>query len=204
MALHPRVILAPVMEIRPVAFELPERAFDFLVLTSRHAVAAAQPYQGLPALCVGEATAQAAREAGFETPSVFANAEALLAGGARYAGQRALYLHGRHTRGRLAERLNSAEIATEDRVVYDQVACDWPPQICEEIMAQPALILPLYSPRSARLVAENLVGFTGKLTLVGLSEACLEGWTGPAPVTTVVAARPDGAAMKMAIASQLP
>lgn len=63
-------ILYPLFAIEPVAWALPQdRAFDALLLTSANAVRHAGPdlaaMRVLPCYCVGEATAQAARDAGF-------------------------------------------------------------------------------------------------------------------------------------------
>ena len=62
-------------EIEPVAWEPPNpAAFDALLLTSSNAVrqggSGLQVLRGLPAHAVGESTAQAAREAGFEVASM--------------------------------------------------------------------------------------------------------------------------------------
>jgi uroporphyrinogen-III synthase len=64
----------PLFEVEPVSWEPPEAAgFDGLLLTSanavRHAGEQLQALRGLPAYAVGEATAEAAREAGFDIKS---------------------------------------------------------------------------------------------------------------------------------------
>lgn len=203
---QPSVIIAPVLDIVPVAFEAPDADIDLLILTSRHAAPAAQTYAPVSVVCVGEATARVAREAGLLVRAVFPDADTLVAdlvaAAMTYAGRRMLHLHGRHTRGRIAERLNSAEIETMEAVVYEQHPCNWDAQQTRDILAAPALIIPLYSPRSARLVAENLANFAGDITLIGLSQACLKAWDGPAPTLELCCTRPDGEVMKQAIASQ--
>lgn len=69
MGLQPIVI--PLFEVRPVEWAVPDPAgFDALLLTSANAVrmggAGLDGLRSLPAHCVGEATAAAARNAGFE------------------------------------------------------------------------------------------------------------------------------------------
>jgi len=64
-------IAIPLFEIEPLPWETPDAAgFDGLLLTSANAVRGAgnqlQSLRGLPAYAVGEATAEAAREAGFD------------------------------------------------------------------------------------------------------------------------------------------
>ena len=64
-------VAIPLFEIEPVSWEIPDAAaFDGLLLTSANAVRIAgeqlESLRGLPAYAVGEATAEAAREAGFD------------------------------------------------------------------------------------------------------------------------------------------
>ena len=63
-------VAVPLFSIDPVAWDPPEAAFDGLLLTSANAVRCGgeklQSLRGLPAYTVGEATAEAAREAGFD------------------------------------------------------------------------------------------------------------------------------------------
>lgn len=59
-------IVAPLMDIAPRAVTLPATAPNALLLTSRHAVHALPPaWQHLPVFCVGDATAEAVRAAGY-------------------------------------------------------------------------------------------------------------------------------------------
>lgn len=65
----------PLFEVEPVAWDAPEASgFDGLLLTSanalRHGGGQLQQLRGLPAYAVGEATAAAAREAGFDIAGV--------------------------------------------------------------------------------------------------------------------------------------
>lgn len=63
-------VVRPLFKIEPIAWQAPAPAdFDALVLTSANALRAGGPllerFRALPAYCVGEATAAAARAAGF-------------------------------------------------------------------------------------------------------------------------------------------
>ncbi|MBU2889643.1 uroporphyrinogen-III synthase [Celeribacter halophilus] len=198
-----RVLIAPVMQICATSFDLPDMSFDYLLLTSRHAVPAADACLGLPVYCVGDATRAAAQARGHRVCAVYPDAEALVTDLAEHKGKRALHLHGRHTRGNVSDRLSSAGLETKSRVVYEQVPRRWSEAERQNIHAQSHLLLPLYSPRSARLAAENLQGFAGDVSLIGLSQACLDGWSGITPVSGICLERPDGQAMVRAIASHL-
>lgn len=68
-------VVMPFFEVEPVAWRAPDPAeFDALLLTSanavRHAGSKLKAFRNLPAHCVGEATASAARGAGFTVASV--------------------------------------------------------------------------------------------------------------------------------------
>jgi uroporphyrinogen-III synthase len=69
-ALGLEALAVPLFAIEPVAWTRPEGAFDGLLLTSANAVRSAGPgleeLRGLGAYAVGEATARAARGAGFD------------------------------------------------------------------------------------------------------------------------------------------
>lgn len=67
-------VVTPLFKVEPLAWELPEAAsFDALLLTSANAVRCGgeqlQRLRGLPVHAVGQATADAAREAGFDVAS---------------------------------------------------------------------------------------------------------------------------------------
>jgi len=88
----------PLFAVEPVAWEAPDAAsFDGLLLTSanavRHAGEKLEQLRGLKAYCVGQATANAARQAGFDIASVGkAGVERLL--GSIEADQHLLHLAG--------------------------------------------------------------------------------------------------------------
>jgi uroporphyrinogen-III synthase len=66
-----KAIAKPLFEVEPIAWDVPEAAsFDALLLTSanalRHGGEGLHALRGLPVYAVGDATAEAAREAGFD------------------------------------------------------------------------------------------------------------------------------------------
>jgi Uroporphyrinogen-III synthase len=197
------VILAPVLEIRPLPFDLPDEPFDLVLISSQHAIPAALSCDNLPVVCVGAATARKAEVAGLTVRAVFPTADDLVRGLADQKDSRALHLHGYHTRGNVSKRLTAAGLETKECVVYDQIARSWTTAEQSEIFDQPQLLVPLYSPRSAQILSENLAGYTGELTLIAISEVCREAWSGPLAKSICVAEHPDGEIMKQVIASKL-
>lgn len=106
----------------------PPDMYDGLVFTSANGVrafAALSLDRGRPVYAVGDATAQAAQEAGFRTVlSAAGNAEDLVNLVAREAraGFRLLYPRGRDVSRPLADMLSSQGVRMEETIVYEAVA----------------------------------------------------------------------------------
>ncbi|WP_295048177.1 uroporphyrinogen-III synthase [uncultured Paracoccus sp.] len=184
-----RAVIAPILRIVPMPHDAARLAqAQGLVFTSAHAVASAGPGRGRLALCVGGHTAQAARAAGFDVRTGNGFAEGLLPLIAA-AGVPLVHPHGRH----LAKRL-----PVPGMVVYDQQAVLLTTEAQALLAGDGPVVLPLFSPRSARLVAEAAQGAQAPLWPVAISGAAWAGWSGDA-AGHVVAERPDAAAMVTAI-----
>lgn len=182
------VVIAPILRIEPVPAELP--AADWRVFTSENAVAAHGAGCG-PAYCVGERTAVAARAAGFEVAVTEPDAARLIPRliALRPAG-RGLVLRGRHAAAEIAERLNSAGIETGSAILYDQIACPLTAEAQALLAGNAPVLLPLFSPRSARLVAEAAQGAGAPLWIAPISAAARLAFAAPA-ARAEVAETPD-------------
>lgn len=182
-------VIAPILSIVPVAHDTARlAAAPALVFTSGHAVAAAGAGRRRPAFCVGPRTSELAAAAGFRVIEGPGDAEGLIpliAG----SGLPVLHPHGRH----LARCL-----PVEGMVVYDQQ----PQPLSSEaraLLAGPGpVVLPLFSPRSAALLATEAQGAAAPLWPAAISNATLAAWTGRA-ARSVVAATPDAAGLVAAI-----
>ncbi|MCZ0811212.1 MAG: uroporphyrinogen-III synthase [Pseudomonadota bacterium] len=149
------VVLSPLMRIEHCG-ALPQMAgYRTLIFTSRHGVEAYVAKGGrcdLPAFGVGEATAQAAREAGMNVTACGGDARDLIAQ-LLSAGVTApcLHLRGTHAASDIATLLSSAGLETDEAVIYRQLP-EPLTQVARTILAgaEPVLV-PLFSPRSARL-----------------------------------------------------
>lgn len=202
------VLIAPVMAINPVegamaAVARPMAQAFGVILTSVNAVdaLAAQSRLRPPAWCVGWVTAETARAEGFDIRAAAGDADDLfrVMVGAGTAGP---FIHprGRHARGALAQRLSAAGMPTTEVVVYDQIARPLGPEAEALLQGSAPVILPLFSPRSARLLAEaaQAAGATAPLHLVAISDAAAHAWgevRDTAPVALRLAERPDADAM---------
>lgn len=191
-------ILSPLMVPEFLPVRLPEA--QALILTSPTAVEAlrrlAQPLPRL-AFCVGDATARAAQALGIQAESAKGDAEALLSLllERRPAGP-LLHACGRETRGDLAARLGAAGLPCTECVVYDQRPRPLSPEAVAALRGPMPVVLPVFSPRTAALLAAELarVGATAPLWVVAISAAAAEPMQSLATRLNL-AAQPDAGSM---------
>lgn len=158
-------LITPLMRTQFLAPVWPQGRASGLILTSETGVRAAADLRragaDLPgfAWCVGERTAQAAREAGFAATAGWGDADHLVDLITRQTGPGSItdplwHLCGVDRRGDVAGRLTRAGIPTQAIPVYRQ---DPQPLTVAAlaVLAQPGpVIVPLFSPRSTRLFAD--------------------------------------------------
>lgn len=169
-----------------------------LILTSENAVRFA-PRAAIPAYCVGPRTATASRAAGFVAEILGPDADGLVRKLAdRRPSGRLLHLHGTHTRGDVARRLRAAGISIDAIAVYDQRSVA-PDAALTGALAQPNLIVPLFSPRSAALFAQAARELRPDTQILALSQAVADALPEGMRVQTHVVPAPNGTEMRAAI-----
>ena len=149
---------------------------------------------GLRAWTVGAATARAARAAGLDAAMAGETADALVAALIAAPPRRPLlHLHGRHTRGAIADRLTAAGVTTSTATIYEQPAR--PPTDAARAALQGArpVVAPLFSPRTAALLAT--VPRKSPLLVAAMSDAVANAARPLHSRALRCAARPDHAAM---------
>ena len=198
----------PLTRIVPTAgaLEIPEGTGGLLFTSANgvRAFAALEPRRDLPALCVGDATAEAAREAGFaDVRSADGDAQAL-AELARRSGI-AAFLHprGRDAAGDLAGWLRESGRQVAEAVLYEAAEGEAPPPAVAEALAAGALnLVTVWSRRGAAILGRRLAALEARLgntDLLAISAAAAEPLAGAGFRRRVVAARPGGPAMLAAI-----
>ena len=180
----------PLFEIAPVEWVAPDAsAFDALLLTSANAVRFGgdqlTALRALPTYCVGEATALAAREAGFAVAGTGAGDAIALIERVPH-GLRLLHLTARDHRA----------IAGVTRIaVYHSIIIDPPPSL-DRLGGGVAMV---HSPRAGARLAE-LIEQRGDISIAAISAAaaaaCGGGWN---EVATIVAPG-DGALLALGAA----
>lgn len=189
------VCISPVIEIAATGVSVP--GLENFLFTSEHGVRFAGAARGR-AWVVGPQTAQAARAAGFDVAAVAEDAEALVTAVLAQPPQGpAVHVHGAHSRGDVAARLTAAGVPVAESVVYRQDACA-PSDAARRLWrgADP-LIVPLFSPRSAALLADHLGPPDAPCSVVALSAAVAQAW--PFASAVAVAAEKTGSAMIAAV-----
>lgn len=167
------VMVSPVMEIA-YGGTLPDLAGDeVLIFTSRYGVEGVcrlTARRDFACYAVGDATAEAAEAHGMRAISAGGDAEALLA---RIAADGThgpfLHLRGAHVAADVAGVLRAVGHAARDTVVYDQVEAALSPEAQALLQGAEPVILPLMSPRSARIVLAQATGITAPLFVAAIS-----------------------------------
>lgn len=205
------VLLSPLMHTVAQRPALPDRPFAALILTSETGAQAAarlrQDGQLLPnlAFCVGNRTAEAAREAGFNAVSADGDVlalETLIL--ARKPDGPLLHLVGEHRAGNLTESLTVGGLETISAIVYAQQPCPLTPEAIALFHQTAPVLVPLFSPRSAMLLQQALPpDRIAPLWIVAISPAAAQKAAALAPARLVTASHPDGENMLLAVAALL-
>jgi uroporphyrinogen-III synthase len=203
-----RPVVAPLMAPRLLSPQLPEGHFDAVIFTSATAVEAARRL-GTPlptrAWCVGAQTAKAAQAAGFVAFSANGDAGDLVAAilSDPLKG-RLLHLRGQDSQGDVAERLTANGITTVSTIVYQQQPQSLTPKAISLLQDPAPLILPIFSPRSASLLAAALPMSTrAHLHIAAISAAVAEAAASIPHVALVIARQPDADNMLDAVGTLL-
>ncbi|WP_045388349.1 uroporphyrinogen-III synthase [Falsirhodobacter sp. alg1] len=187
-------VISPLTEPVVLSAHLPDAAA--VIFTSGTAIAALGNVRpARRAWCVGDRTAELAREAGYEARSAAGNADDLVAA-ILASGDSGPLLHvrGRASHGNVAQRLSDAGCTTHEAVVYDMRPVPLS-QAARDLLQQAGpVIVPLFSPAGAVRLAKELGAPLASLYLACLSGAVAQ--RAPAAAQTLIAARPDAAAMR--------
>lgn len=166
-------VIVPLFEVEPVQWEAPEAGgFDGLLLTSanavRHASDQLEALRGLKTYAVGEATAEAARDKGFD---IAATGDA---GVGRLLGSIERDLKLLHLCGEDRAAISDARQTITPVVVYRSKAVDAP-----DLSAAQGNFVLIHSPRAGGRFAE-LVDGRSSVTVFAISDAAAraagEGW----------------------------
>jgi uroporphyrinogen-III synthase len=203
-------VISPLMVPEYLSPDWPDEDYSTVILTSETGVEAAARLRALGrrlpkrAICVGDRTAAVARGAGFDATSAQGDAEVLIA--LILQGDDPgpfLHLRGRDARGDIAPRLAAKGRPAHAAIVYQQVAQPLNAQARALLEGADPVIIPLFSPRSAALLAD-FGPFSAPLLLAAISPAAAETATILVARRLELAARPDASAMLDAVEKLIP
>lgn len=156
-------VAEPLLDVQAVQHE-PLSADEIVIFTSKNAVDYVNG-DGQRAICVGDATADRARKAGFSGVVSVDGTSADVTHWVRANlqwGQALVHVSGKHIRGSIVEDLQEAGYSARRRIVYRSTSrLFWP--------ETPVTLAAFYSPMAARIFAEMADGHP----LSGLSAICI-------------------------------
>ena len=201
-ALGHEAVVMPLTQTAALPASIPPGQFEAVVMTSGAAARHLSPelaalLSGIGVLAVGDATARAAREAGFTDVVAAAGDAAALAALAVErlpTGARVLYLAGKVRTGELEVALGKAGVAVEILEVYDtQDIVDW--ELPDNLHA--AMV---HSANGGRAFSQIAPGFAGEV--VCISQRAADALAPDLKRRALVAARPDDASMLALLAAR--
>ena len=197
-----QILISPVLTITPFS-TLPDlSAYAAVVFTSRHAVACfahAHIPKKMTCFAVGEATAEAAKKLGFLViNSAGAAQDLILLVQKTGAAGPVIHPHGQHARGQIATTLTKKGIPCAECVIYDQIETPLSIQ-ARALLTQPqALLVPVFSPRSARLL-QRYGPLPNGSEIIAISQTVAACFSTQPHIKTTVACHPNRGAMLKAV-----
>ncbi len=189
------IIVSPLQKIVPVDVRCGTGA---VVFTSSNGVAQAvrMGLSGSRAWCVGNRTAQVARDAGFDAVSARGDAEDLIRLVlAQKSVENLTHIRGREARGDIALRLSAAGVPCADVIAYEQEVLALSDAARAAIEGANTVIIPLFSPRAATLLLQQAtVGPRARVIVI--SKAVAERMGG---LRVQIVDKPDGDTMLAAV-----
>ncbi len=197
------IIRSPLIEIVGLPAQIDWNGVRGVIFSSSNGVRYAGPGRGLPAYCVGTATTEAAREAGWDAIRAGRDADELV----QFLIEAKppsplLHLAGVYRWGDVHVRLNEQGIAAQIVEVYDQQLRSLNKKALAALQSGLPMLVPLFSPRTAKEFAAQYRG-TGPLHLVAISDQVMNELADLHAVSRDIADEPTADAVRDAVAGRL-
>ncbi|MEE9453011.1 MAG: uroporphyrinogen-III synthase [Paracoccaceae bacterium] len=157
-----KCLISPLMDIQPTGALPDVSSFQALLFTSMNGVETFIKMGGqtdLTCFCVGDRTAIAARALGLKARSAAGNVQSLISLICDTSDPNhgaLLHIRGEHTTGDVIAKLTARGFAIREAVLYRQNPVPLTPQARAAFLSGEIDALPLFSPRTARLLAAEL------------------------------------------------
>lgn len=197
------ITISPLISPHLLTPDLLPRPYTGLILTSETGALSTTRLANLPirAYCVGDRTAATARNLGLTALSADGDATTLVALIRSTAEPGPLlHLRGTDARGDIAATLTAAGIPTDEAITYDQRPHPLSPQGRALLNGPHPVLLPLFSPRTATLLAAQ-GPFKAPLLVAALSPAVAQAAAPLAPARQATADAPNADALLTAIST---
>lgn len=188
-------LISPVLTIVPVDATPELDDFKTLIFTSANGVNQIGPAMaGRDVVTVGKRTAELAADFGANARMLGENVAGLVSNAGTIQPP-ALICRGRHASADLQAALQGRGTACDEVVLYDQVETPLSDAALALLTGDAPVILPVFSPRSARLLSKQ--GITAPVHVVAISPETAKAWTGPGQVQ--IAGSPDARSICLAV-----
>ncbi|THH34615.1 uroporphyrinogen-III synthase [Aliishimia ponticola] len=190
-----QIIVSPLLQIAATG-QVPDQSGSAgVIFTSANGVSFGGKPGAIPAYCVGKATTDAASQAGWQAEYVGDTADALVATlEKRQVSGPLVHIGGVHRRGHVAKRLTASGLPTTEVDVYDQAPLELSQAAKTALCDRLPVIVPLYSPRTARIFANDFPP-TARPHLVAISKAVMAELAHLPATTRQIALSPDACSM---------
>ena len=194
------VVYAPLLQIEMLGVGN-INDYDSVIVTSENGAQSLKGanWGGETVYCVGPRTSKSIAELGVVTTEFGGDAASLIDGliEANPKG-RLLHLRGRHGRGDISKTLREAGVDCDERIAYEQHALKFPPDLAKQLAEGAVDLLPLFSPRSAKLFVASCPS-APSAGVVCLSDAVAAELPKNAFGSIEICASPNGDAMREAL-----
>ncbi len=188
------VVLSPILNIVPTGDWPDLSGIDVVIVTSVHAIQGS--LQGKRVFCVGTRTAEAVTQAGGEVRHCALDAAALLAWMDTQPDLGVvLYLRGSHVATDFPAALSHRSVNARSAQTYRQEDLPLTNAARHVLEGERPAILPLFSPRSARLVGQAVATIGPDVHVIAISDAVAEVWRSETGGSSEVATEPTGSEM---------
>lgn len=168
------VCISPLLRIAPLDVHPDLDGFRSIIFTSANGADMAPLGEGRAAACVGDRTALAAQARGWDVRRVARTADDLVQSLLEEPmPQPLLHISGQHRRGEIAQRLSEAGQKADVIAIYDQELIALTDTATELLMADRPVIVPLFSPRTARQFMRSASDLR-RVSVVAISDAVAE------------------------------
>ena len=194
-----QIIISPVLEIKFFKRPITLKQIHCLIFTSSNGVKAAGQATNshIKALCVGDRTTKLASSLGYSAEKFGDNVEQLLntlSKGEKIDGD-ILHIHGKYTKGDLANQLREAGFLCNEWIGYDQIAQNLSLPALSAFEKGDKVILPIFSERTALLLKKQIPTFE-RCHIIAISSAVANVFLDVRTGSISEAQTPDLAGMK--------